>query len=464
MLNYHVKIGLAPMRRDVSPRPGIFNWEVAEERGLRCVAYIKEHFASENVSFVDLCGINAAGVMYCDADAENVIRRFQAENVDAVLIINGNFGNEEIAAQVARAVGKPVCIWAPMDDSFLPDGMRMTDSQCGIFGVSRQLQRFHIPFSYIETCAIQSDTFAKGFKRFLSVSCMVKNFRGMRIAQVGTRPKPFCSVIYNEGELMEKFGLQIIPVNLAVVIDQFQKILAQRDPELQAGAQWLLSRYEMDDITPPLLKKVYAFVLLYQWLFETYNVQAVSAECWTAMQLGVGAMPCTAYSVLADQGYILSCESDVHGALSMALLSCATLGQKIPFFGEFTVRHPHNPNAELLWHCGPFAYSLKKEGSPCKNVNMRQWFEVKDGQYTIARFDQDGGNYSLLAGTFRSTEGPYTFGTYLWAQFDNLSAWERKLVEGPYIHHMAEVEGDYTAELREFCKYVPGLSPDRVEA
>ena len=27
MLNYHVKIGLAPMRRDVTPRPGIFNWE-----------------------------------------------------------------------------------------------------------------------------------------------------------------------------------------------------------------------------------------------------------------------------------------------------------------------------------------------------------------------------------------------------------------------------------------------------
>ena len=29
MLNYHVKIGLAPMRRDVTPRPGIFNWEKA---------------------------------------------------------------------------------------------------------------------------------------------------------------------------------------------------------------------------------------------------------------------------------------------------------------------------------------------------------------------------------------------------------------------------------------------------
>ena len=349
-----------------------------------------------------------------------------------------------------------------MDDSFLEDGTRYTDSQCGLFGVSRQLQRFHIPFSYIETCAVEDEIFSSGLARFVSVTCMVKNLRGMRIAQVGLRPKPFCSVIFNEGELMEKFGLQIIPVNLAVIIDKYNQILRERDAELEEGAKLLLSRYEMDDVTPPLLKKIYAFVLLYQWVFETYRVQAVSAECWTAMQLAVGAMPCTAYSVLADMGYIIGCESDLHGTLTMALLSCAALGKKIPFFGEFTVRHPKNRNAELLWHCGPFAYSLKKDGCPCKNVNMRQWFQVRDGQYTVARFDQDGGDYRLLTGVCKTTDGPYTFGTYLWAEFDNLSAWERKLIEGPYIHHMAEIEGDWTEELRELCKYVPALSIDTV--
>lgn len=462
MLNYSVKIGLAPMRRDVTPRPGIFNWEKAEERGHRIVAYMKEHFTSENVTFVDLKGINPVDVMYCDADAEKVIERFNVEKVDAILIINCNFGNEEIAAQVARGVNKPICIWAPLDDSFLPDGTRYTDSQCGLFGVSRQLQRFNIPFSYIETCAVEDNLFAVGLQKFISVACMVKNFRGMRIAQVGLRPKPFCSVIFNEGELMQKFGLQIVPVNLALIIDKFNKILQENDAELEKGKELLLSRYEMDDLTPPLLKKVYAFVLLYQWIFDTYRVQAVSAECWTAMQLAVGAMPCTAYSVLADMGYIISCESDMHGAITMAMLSCATLGKKIPFFGEFTVRHPQDANGELLWHCGPFAYSLKKDGCPCKNVNMRQWFQVKDGTYTVARFDQDDGKYSLLSGTCQTMDGPYTFGTYLWAKFDNLSNWERKLIEGPYIHHMAEIEGDWTEVLREFCKYVPGLTLDTV--
>lgn len=451
------------MRRDVTPRPGIFNWEKAEERGKRIVSYIEGNYTSDNVSFIDLEGINPEGLMYCEADAEKVIERFKTEKVDAVMIINCNFGNEEIAAQVARGTGKPVCIWAPIDDEFMPDGMRFTDSQCGLFGVSRQLQRFHIAFSYIQTCSVEDEIFARGFAKFVSVSCMVKNFTGMRIAQVGMRPKPFCSVIFNEGELMEKFGLQVIPVNLAVILDKYNKILAQNDDELEKGAQLLLSRYEMDDLTPPLLKKVYAFVLLYQWVFKTYNVQAMSAECWTAMQSLVGAMPCTAYSVLADMGYIISCESDMHGAITMALLSCAALGRKIPFFGEFTVRHPEDSNAELLWHCGPFAYSLRKEGSPCKNVNMREWFQVKDGQYTVARLDQDNGDYSMLAGTCRSTQGPYTFGTYLWAEFDDLPAWERKLIEGPYIHHMAEIEGDWVEELREFCKYVPGLVLDTVK-
>ncbi|MEG0766297.1 MAG: fucose isomerase, partial [Clostridia bacterium] len=337
------------------------------------------HFTSENVSFVDLEGINPVAVMYNEADADRVIERFTAERVDAVFLINCNFGNEEIAAQVGRALGKPVLLWAPIDDSFLPDGTRYTDSQCGLFGVSRQLQRCNVPFSYIETSAVESDTFAKGFAQFIRVTCMVKNFRGMRVAQVGMRPKPFCSVIFNEGELLQKFGVQVIPINLAVIIDKYNRILREKQPALAEGAKLLRSRYEMDELTPPLLEKVYAFVLLYQEIFAEYRVQAVSAECWTAMQLGVGAMPCTAYSILADMGYIVSCESDMHGAITMAMLSCASLGKKVPFFGEFTVRSPEDPNAELLWHCGPFAYSLKKPGTVAKNVNMRQWFQVKDG-------------------------------------------------------------------------------------
>lgn len=463
MLNYQVKIGLVPIRRDVTPRPGIFNWEKAEKRGREAVNYIESRYADENVSFVDLKGFNEVEVLYSENDVDKVVERFQKEKVDAIFLINSNFGNEEVAAAVAKQINKPVLLWAPIDDEFAPDGMRYTDSQCGVFAMSRQLQRSNIKFTYIECCAIDDPIFDREFKKFVSVACMVKNFRNLRIAQVGMRPKPFCSVIFNEGELLQRFGIQVIPINLAVIIDKYKRILKERQEELIEGEKLLQSRYELDDLTKPVLKEVYAFVLLYEEIFNEYKVQAISAECWTAMQLAVGAMPCTAYSILADMGYIISCESDMHGAITMAMLSCASLGKKIPFFGEFTVRHPEDKNVELLWHCGPFAYSLKKPSSVAKNVNMRQWFEVKEGKYTIARMDQDDGRYSILAGTCESSEGPYTFGTYLWAKFDNLSKWERKLVEGPYIHHMAEIEGNYTEEIKEFCKYIPYLNYDCVE-
>ena len=302
MLNYHVKVGLVPIRRDVTPRPGIFNWEKAEERCAAAVAYIEEHFTSENVSFVDLKGINAVDVLYSDKDVDAVIERFQAEKVDAVFLINGNFGNEEVAGAVAKAIGKPVLLWGPQDTVFEADGTRYTDSQCGLFGMSRQLQRMNVPFTYIENCRIEDPIFAEGFLRFVGVACAVKNFKGMRVAQVGMRPKPFCSVIFNESDLMDKFDIHVIPVNLAVIQDKYNRILETRKDELAEGVAKLRQMYEIDDLSEPVLDKVYAFVLLYEEIFEEYNVAAISAECWTAMQLMVGAMPCARLSLARGHG------------------------------------------------------------------------------------------------------------------------------------------------------------------
>lgn len=246
---------------------------------------------------------------------------------------------------------------------------------------------------------MEDQAFSDGLRRFVSISCMVKNFRGMRIAEVGMRPRMFCSVIFNEGEHMQRFGMHIIPINLAVVIDKFKRIMAQRDAELEEGAGRLLERYEMDNLTPPLLKRIYAFVLMYKEIFEEYNVDVISSECWAAMELAVGAMPCTAYSVLAYMGYFVSCESDVHGAITLALLSCAALGKKPPFFGEFTVRHPEDRKVELLWHCGPFAYS--KAGQPAPVV-------PSEGRSLIPSLalTRSTANTSCSTGPSRAPKGP----------------------------------------------------------
>ena len=460
MLNYNVKIGLVPMRRDCTPRPGAFNWEIAEARGREIVAYIEEHYATENVTFADLKGVIPVETFYAESDVEKVAAHMRAEKVDALLMINANFGCEEAAALLAQEMNVPVMLWAPLDERFDADGMRYTDSQCGIFGISRQMQRYNIPFTFLNSCRVSEQKFAEGLDRFARVACMVKNFRGMRVGQVGMRPKIFCSVIFNEGELMQRFGLHIVPINNALVAKKFNKILQERDAELVEGEKLFPERYDVDDFTKPLLKRIYAFVLLFKELFEEYNLDAISSECWTSMEMACGVLPCSAYGFLLDEGYLVSCESDMHAAITMALLSCASFGKNPPFMGEFTVRHPQDENVELLWHCGPFPYSLHREGKKPVEYIQRQWFEAKHSKYTVARFDQDDGKYMILNGTCESADGPFTNGTYVWGRFNDLDKWERRLIEGPYIHHMVEIEGDYTKEIEEFCKFVPHLKPD----
>lgn len=464
MLNYKVKIGLVPMRRNTTNRPAktFLTWVSAEERGQRFVNYIEEHFANEHVSFVDSKGLGCADLIYDDESAGAMVARLQKEAVDAIVIINCNFGNEEAAADIAKALGKPVLLWAPLDDEYYVDGMRPTDSQCGLFGVSRQMQRYHIPFSHLPSCEVDSEEFQTGFDSFVRVACMVKNFNGLRIGQVGARPAPFFSVIWNEGELMEKFGLRIKPFNLAVLQDEFRWVMDNRKEEIKRIEEYIVNNYHMDDLTPQYLTRMAALLLTYKKIFDENNLDVMSAECWTATpQLFDGLAPCAVYGILNDMGYMISCESDIHCAMTMVLLRSATLGEGKPLFGEFTVRHPENKNAELLWHCGPFPLSQKAEDSRARLVNQREWFRAKDGVYTLARIDQESGDYMMLPMLCHTVPGPETHGTYIWGEFKDLAAVEARLMDGPYIHHFVEMAGDYTRELREFCKYIPNLRIDR---
>lgn len=466
MFDYRVKIGLVPLRRNTTNRPAetFLTWVSAEERGHRFVEYIEENFSDEKISFVDTKGLGCSDLIFDGASSVQTIERFKAENVDAIMIINCNFGNEEAAADIAGALGKPVLLWAPLDDEYYKDGMRPTDSQCGLFGVARQLQRFHIPFSHLPCCRVESEEFSAGIKSFFRVACMVKNFKGMRIGQVGARPSPFFSVIWNEGELMEKFGVKIIPINFAVIEQRMKTAAEYCKEEITEIAGYLLANYTIDTLTSRYIDRMATLAVMYKNLFEEFDLDVISAECWTATPIMFdGLAPCAVYGILNDMGYMISCESDVHCAMTMALLKCASLGDGKPLFGEFTVRHPENRNAELLWHCGPFPLSQKAEigkNSTARLVNQREWFRAKDGTYTVARIDQESGNYMILPLVCRTVEGPQTHGTYIWGEFDNLQVVEDRLLDGPYIHHFVEILGDYRREIKEFCKYFPNLKAD----
>ena len=93
MLNYKVKIGLVPMRRNTTNRPPktFLTWVSAEERGHRFVKYIEDNFTSKHVEFVNVNGMGHNDLIFDNDSAVAVVEKFQAEKVDEVILINYNF-------------------------------------------------------------------------------------------------------------------------------------------------------------------------------------------------------------------------------------------------------------------------------------------------------------------------------------------------------------------------------------
>jgi hypothetical protein len=464
MLNYKLKIGLLPIRRWIKEPPkriGIFQSDYAVDNKREILDYIYKNYADDMTEFVDIEWLNDEGLLYLDKDCDKVAEYFKEQKIDALFIINCNFGQENCAGLVAKQLKVPTLLWGPRDRNFTND-IRYTDTQCGLFAMSKQLKRNNVKFSYIENCDMQAPQFDAGLKQFFGVACMVKNFTNMRILQVGARVKPFKSIMYNELELAEKFGIDIVAFNLAEALIDLQEIYDTKQDQLNKDLVDLKNTFDCGNLDDEYLKKMLAIVYYYENLAKANNCNIISSECWTGITIGWGANPCLAMCLLADKDIYVTCEWDIHMTITNVLLLSATRGKEKPIQGEFTCRNPQNDNSELLWHCGPFPLKYKAEGVKPFLYNTKPSFRIKDGQYTMARFQADAGKYYLFAKDFKTCDGPKTFGTYMWAEFEDWPKIERKMVEGPYIHHMTEVPGNYVEYLKEFAKYFDEIEFDTV--
>ena len=171
------------------------------------------------------------------------------------------------------------------------------------------------------------------------------------------------------------------------------------------------------------VERAAAAKLAIQDLMEEKHCAAGAMECWSAVTV-LGAPVCMALGELSDEGLPVSCETDVNGAVTMAMLQAVTLGKEACFLADLTIRHPQNDNAELLWHCGPFPYSLKDSSSVARLVQGQERFELKKGPITVCRFDDVDGKYYLFGGEGKGVDGPETNGTYVWFETNNWKMWE----------------------------------------
>ncbi|RKL68360.1 fucose isomerase [Salipaludibacillus neizhouensis] len=458
-----LKLAFAPTRRSV----------FSKEDALKFKRLIKEKIQSFGLDFeiVDLEGINEEGLLFDRADEARIIRRFREENVDALFVPHCNFGTEDLVAKIAKALDKPVLLWGPRDEAPLENGMRLRDTQCGMFATGKVLRRFNVTFTYITNSTLESEVFERGFKNFIAAANVVKHFRDLRILQISTRPSDFWSVMCNEGELLEKFGIQIHPITLDEMSQATLKVEKDHPAELDEAIKYIKETLDWSEVEDEHITRVASLKVAMKNYAEETGSSAIAIQCWSNLQDLIGIMPCLANAILTDEQIPVTCETDIHGAITSIMVQAATLNTEPTFFADITIRHPENPNGELLFHCGNFPVSLSVEEKP----KLRRHFlfddhapgthecEIKGGEMTLARFDGDHGEYSILLGQAKGIEGPYSRGSYVWVEVNDWPLWEEKLVKGPYIHHSVGIHANVIPILYEACQYIPGLTPDPVD-
>ncbi|QWT17217.1 L-fucose/L-arabinose isomerase family protein [Collinsella sp. zg1085] len=447
-----VKLGFVPTRRSIFSAPDAIKY-----RGLTL-----HRLRELGVDVVDIDDINEEGLLFDDTHIQPILEKFRAAAVDGIMLAHCNFGTEYLCARLARELGKPVLLWGPRDERPEPDGRRLRDSQCGLFATGKVLRRFQVPFTYMTNCRVTDKEFERGVWDFLAVCNVVRTFKHTRILQMSTRPFDFWSTMCNEGELLERFNIQLSPIPMTELI---QAVHAAEKDTQALGAMLAHVRASFEIAMPEdKVPAVAALALAMQRLIKQYGCNAGAIQCWNALQAELGIMPCAANAILNEMGIPIVCETDIHGAITALLVEAADLGRHRSMFADWTVRHPDNENGELLQHCGPWPCSVAcgkpKLGYPLAFDHPGALTaEAKQGELTLARFDGDNNEYSLLLGRARGIDGPAGMGTYLWVEVDNLKRLEAKIVEGPYIHHCVAIHADVVPVLYEACKYI-GIKPD----
>ena len=447
-----IKIGFLPTRRSIFSAPD----------AIKYANLTRKRLEELGIEFVDITDVNEEGLFYDEADREKIQEKFRTEKVKGSFMPHCNFGTEYVCARLAKEMNLPVLLWGPRDERPDEDGIRLRDSQCGLFATGKVLRRFRVPFTYMTNCRLTDPEFERGIRNFLAVCDAVDVFRHTRILQIAPRPFDFWSTMCNEGELLEKFNIQLSPIPMPELTAEMKKV-KEEGLEVEKVVAYCMNKMCVK-IKPEELVNVAALKVAMKNLADKYGCNAIAIQCWNALQGEIGIMPCAANSLLNEEGIPVVCETDIHGAITAVLVEAAGMDENRSFFADWTVRHPDNENGELLQHCGPWPISVAREkpviGYPLAfDYPGAVEAQAKSGDMTLVRFDGDNGEYSLLLGNAKGVEGPYTKGTYVWVEVENRKRLEAKLVEGPYIHHCVGIHQDVVPVLYEACKYM-GITPD----
>ncbi len=305
-----VNLGLLAVSRDCFPI----------ELSRRRRKMVAEQCRQKKIPFVEL-----ETIIENENDVVKALEELRAKKVNALAIYLGNFGPEGPTTLLSQKFGGPVMLAAAAEDSGkdLIDGRG--DAYCGLLSASYNVGlrgiKVHIP----EYPVGSPEEVAMMMRDFIDVARVVVGLRQLKIFSFGPRPFDFLTCHAPIKPLFD-IGVEIMENSELDMYDVFQS--AKGNPRIPAVAESMSTELGGGNTYPQLLTNLAQFEIgLLDFMEKNLGASqyAVFAnKCWPSFEKYFGFVPCFINSRLATHGIPISCESDIYGALSEYVASCAT--------------------------------------------------------------------------------------------------------------------------------------------
>jgi L-fucose isomerase-like protein len=372
---------------------------------------------------------------------------------DLLLILQATFADTSMVMALAESLDAPLLLWA-VPEAHTGGRLRL-NSLCGVNLAAHALTRAGRPYETLY--ARPDDTAAlRPVWTALRAGQARRRLRQMRIGRVGEHPTGFETCAYDADRIKSVFGAAVVPVELAGVFSAAARADETVVAEVKRGLE--VHVRDLDRLDQPALHGTLGVYTALRDLADTQRLDGVAVRCWPEFFTELGCAACGALSLMTNDHTPCSCEADVNGTLTQALLQTIS-GEAA--MGADIVSVDDDLDGLVLWHCGLAPLSMADPtAQPVGTVHSNRQkpllfeFPLKPGAVTLARLSEASGSYRLVIGVgevvrapkhFSGTSGVVRFARPARAVLADI------LAEG-LEHHTALTYGDHAEVLFSLAK------------
>jgi L-fucose isomerase-like protein len=386
------------------------------------------------------------------ADARKCANLFKqhADQIDGILVVLPNFGDEKGVAETIKLSGLnvPVLIQGYPDELNKMDVVNRRDSWCGKISVCNNLYQFGIKFSLTtkHVAALSDESFIADLAKFISVCRVVKGMRKVRIGAVGARPGAFNTVRYSE-KILQRNGISVTTVDLSEILGNANKLGAD-DHVVKQKLEKIHAYTSVGNTPGDRLVQIAKLDVVLANFMEEHALDATAIQCWTSLQKNYGCNVCTNMSMMSENMLPSACEVDVTGTLTMYAMQLAS-GTPSALV-DWNNNYANDDTRCVLFHCGNWARSflpdIQISTAPIlgTSVGTENTYGALDGRtpampLTYGRISTDDckGVIKAYVGEGELTNDPLnTFGNRAVAKIDDLQGLMKYVCRNGFEHHV----------------------------